>query len=515
MPNLFTYATSELSQDAVLCWILSWLEEDNLKQNEEMNEVAKRLVLLFLQQHDSYKHISINDIEYIDNLKQQYFKIDVYFRIKLSAYTDPVSVIIEDKTHTSHHSEQMERYLNAIKNDDIKEHDTIGIYFKTGFINDRDEDLPEGFKLVRNSTFNEFLNKQKCNHPIFLEYRTFFNQYQRGFDKPIADALSSDNFYSGLKHFQGQDALLKEIGNSIESKWWNYGTNVGGTPWSHLDFADFNITEEDRYESFFLRIDFRQNSEKNWSPYIAFRNYSKYHKTPRSSCERVKRLQFYKKLFNDCWSKVLEHYNHTVTLGKPVGENSGKYEQEIATIFFNTTNNTPKEVIDVVKRVLPDFQALVYSQFYSFKSLFSLEKEIVDYVKSHIESVVVRYAPESDDNLWELKFSHLGWVDRFGREGLVVMLYQHRHTEGISLRTFCNNNNSPENIQALRKIINENDQCHFKPVRWWSNWSTFWEEDDYPECNRFWCYNSIELAAMVVAEIQKVESLLSDSVRLV
>ena len=36
-PNIFTYVTSELSQDAIICYLLEWAKIENKKSNEKIS----------------------------------------------------------------------------------------------------------------------------------------------------------------------------------------------------------------------------------------------------------------------------------------------------------------------------------------------------------------------------------------------------------------------------------------------------------------------------------------------
>ena len=44
LPNLFHFATSELSQDAVLCWLLSWADKKH--KESHLHDVAKDILCL-------------------------------------------------------------------------------------------------------------------------------------------------------------------------------------------------------------------------------------------------------------------------------------------------------------------------------------------------------------------------------------------------------------------------------------------------------------------------------------
>lgn len=46
-PNVFSFATSELSQDAVLCYIFSWADDKYLEDDKGLCETAKSLLSRF------------------------------------------------------------------------------------------------------------------------------------------------------------------------------------------------------------------------------------------------------------------------------------------------------------------------------------------------------------------------------------------------------------------------------------------------------------------------------------
>ena len=70
--NLFTFATSELSQDAFICWCLNWINYPN----EELYPMAKDIFSNLLEEKDL-------ENERIEILRQ-YKKIDVLVILKNS-----------------------------------------------------------------------------------------------------------------------------------------------------------------------------------------------------------------------------------------------------------------------------------------------------------------------------------------------------------------------------------------------------------------------------------------------
>ena len=115
-PNIFDYATSELSQDAFLAWFYRWADElmtDDMELHACARAFLKKYIIIQLP---DYKD-EIRKVE----VKRQYIHIDVLLTIN-----DDLSVIIEDKVHTYKHGNQLQRYSDAIDDPKVK------LYIKTG-----------------------------------------------------------------------------------------------------------------------------------------------------------------------------------------------------------------------------------------------------------------------------------------------------------------------------------------------------------------------------------------------
>jgi hypothetical protein len=128
VPNIFNYATSELSQDAFICWLLQWAALEFKDIDPKLNECgAKFIDALFLRAGKSKP-------EQIDSIKvrKQVDNIDVLVLLK-EISGDTHAIIIEDKTDTKHHSGQLERYYKIIRDKfKIPDKNIIPIYLKTG-----------------------------------------------------------------------------------------------------------------------------------------------------------------------------------------------------------------------------------------------------------------------------------------------------------------------------------------------------------------------------------------------
>ena len=97
--NLFYYATSELSQDAFICWLLSHC----LKECAEENPLITKCALEVLRQIPGLENIT-----YIDEIRKQYKHIDVLIII------GNIHVIVEDKTFTQQHENQINRFKHDL-----------------------------------------------------------------------------------------------------------------------------------------------------------------------------------------------------------------------------------------------------------------------------------------------------------------------------------------------------------------------------------------------------------------
>lgn len=120
-PNLFNYATSELSQDAFILWLLAWANpmEDLDHDQKHLQDASIAFVKLLLGIDEP-----ITSVE----CKKQEDHIDV-----LAIVNKKYALIIEDKTDTAEHDEQLQRYSNLVnKNPEYKDLELHCVYFKTG-----------------------------------------------------------------------------------------------------------------------------------------------------------------------------------------------------------------------------------------------------------------------------------------------------------------------------------------------------------------------------------------------
>ncbi len=96
-PNLFNFATSELSQDALIAWLAQWAD----KKYEVTDKALHKCAQLFIKKLLGKDNYQVTDV--ISG--RQWENIDVWILVNSQYF-----IIIEDKKGTKEHSDQLERY---------------------------------------------------------------------------------------------------------------------------------------------------------------------------------------------------------------------------------------------------------------------------------------------------------------------------------------------------------------------------------------------------------------------
>lgn len=112
--NLFEFATSELSQDAFICWLLNFAHKNHQDEDPILRECAKELLSIIIQTDEEL---------IITKITKQYKNIDVLIEVN-----GKYNIIIEDKTFTGQHGDQINTYRKVLENEDRK--NIICVYYK-------------------------------------------------------------------------------------------------------------------------------------------------------------------------------------------------------------------------------------------------------------------------------------------------------------------------------------------------------------------------------------------------
>lgn len=217
--NIFTYATSELSQDAFLCWLCNWA---NYPQDEkDLYHVAMRFIQRCLP------GISLQKPTQVDIYMQKY-KIDV-----LLAINHRYMIIIEDKTFTSEHHNQISAYKKTLlekwKNDpdgfQVKAEDIFTVYYKP--IEECNINNSADIVITRQEMLE--IMKPDIDNAIYLDYKQHLLCIDRKTNcwRKLADPTWSKSDLNYL--YRG---MFKFLESYVEGNYcWHYVSNPEGGFW--------------------------------------------------------------------------------------------------------------------------------------------------------------------------------------------------------------------------------------------------------------------------------------------
>ncbi len=237
--NIFDYATSELSQDAFISLLIAWFDspDKNLRnistdfisslyreyviRKFRWSASEKDFIYSQYKKHELDMKIEIKSVE----IKQQHFKIDVYFEVKDISGKKIIPFIVEDKTWTEPHSDQLKEYVQKVCDDkNCDAHDIVKIFFKTGHITEKDKELTKNIEtknekmedanyvIIDTLWIYNFLERHNPDHAIYKDYKDYLkrNFYDKLYDKGIKKELK-DWKYNDLKEGYVQYALIEKI----------------------------------------------------------------------------------------------------------------------------------------------------------------------------------------------------------------------------------------------------------------------------------------------------------------
>ena len=164
-PNLFKHATSELSQDAFICWLLEWAKAEHKNKNGELHACGVDLIKAFFNKHSLPIPERFESVE----IEKQYKNIDVFCIVN-----ETIPIIIEDKTNTAVHSDQLKNYYKKIcRLERFDERNIIPIYFKTHDQSNYDKVREDGYQEFTRKDILKLLDKyDKTGSDIYDNFRS-------------------------------------------------------------------------------------------------------------------------------------------------------------------------------------------------------------------------------------------------------------------------------------------------------------------------------------------------------
>lgn len=208
-PNLFDYATKELSQDAFLAWYFRW-GDDSMTDDVELQQSARAFLSKYIHEQCPDYTEPISSVK----VKKQVNNIDLLLIVNGNLY-----VIVEDKTNTGDHDNQLQRYAQQVQGKTVK------LYIKTG-----DESAAvsrriankEGYAVIYRKDLLSFWETCKSTNEIFV---TFIERMKRK-ENRIHSYRESDVWT--IDHVRG---FYMDLEQTIHATGWHYAANASGGDW--------------------------------------------------------------------------------------------------------------------------------------------------------------------------------------------------------------------------------------------------------------------------------------------
>ncbi|MGZ8190954.1 MAG: PD-(D/E)XK nuclease family protein [Methylococcaceae bacterium] len=252
-PNLFKFATSELSQDAFICWLLSWENPEYQSVDANLHQCGMELVKALAQKSENFPK-EIIDIQAIEVIRQYSFAHKPKTKQKrsiidiLCVVNGKFVFIIEDKTNTKDDRDQLKRYLDEIKTNGIKtnrinvkaceEINIVPIYFKTYDQSNYETIKACGFEAFPRNEFLTILNKGNAigvTNSIFQDFRLHLQAIEdavNSYEKLKINEWKGDLVWTGFflnlqrELDKGDWRKVNNVAGGFMGFWWGIGCQV-------------------------------------------------------------------------------------------------------------------------------------------------------------------------------------------------------------------------------------------------------------------------------------------------
>lgn len=141
-----------MSQDAFICWLLA----HGKKKHQKEDSLLCACALDFIHQIPGLRHVT-----QIDEIKRQYLKIDVLVIV------DGIHIIIEDKTYTNVHGDQIAVYKDKLVKEGISADRIRTVYYK---IVEQPYTEQVDYTFSRTEILKLLRKYKNCTNNIFQDY---------------------------------------------------------------------------------------------------------------------------------------------------------------------------------------------------------------------------------------------------------------------------------------------------------------------------------------------------------
>jgi hypothetical protein len=217
-PNIFSIATSELSQDGFITWLLQWADPSAREFDTQLNTCAQDFLRQLMGKDYTASSYEIKKV----NAGRQWENIDVWAEVN-----DEYLIIIEDKTFTGEHSNQLIVYRQIAEEYCIKKDfkPPICVYLKTGSepLSSLEKIESKGFKIFGRADFMVLLNKyQSMGNEIFNDFKSHLETIESAYNSYEITKIKEWSNEAWIGFYQYLEKSMKLI------SWGNVNNPAGG-----------------------------------------------------------------------------------------------------------------------------------------------------------------------------------------------------------------------------------------------------------------------------------------------
>lgn len=290
-PNIFSYATKELSQDAFICWLVACAAE----ATSPLHECGLAFVRTLFRAGASDESAGIPvmdpngnpiapyngscEVSDVGNPCTQYNRIDVYFQARVDGQI--VSFIIEDKIDGQPSKGQLKGYLDAVIQDPEEKDLIKPVYFKTGYVfsDEREAVEQNNYSVFEAEDMKNFLNCHQevvRQNQILCHYAKYLNDKKRTRVEAFANWDLNQDYVQWEFMEKLRDVLRGAAGEwrfsvpralpNFQHAWRNIlirGKNRDGTPFTQYWFTDHLFWRLDAWRP--LRLMYLDNAGQNYN----------------------------------------------------------------------------------------------------------------------------------------------------------------------------------------------------------------------------------------------------------
>lgn len=252
-PNLYSFATKELSQDATLAYILAWADPkygSASATNSGMHALGRALLGAIVTSHPARKDWAPEKVTSVKVATQEK-RVDVC--VEIMTADGRVFLIVEDKVHSGEHGDQIRRYVEKAKSR-YDESEIVPVYLKTGNESPNRNISIRCGRFFRSDLLAVLNDHRETGNQIVDDFRDYWqafdNQTEKWRDRKVASW--------GWRQVEGCYLELER-----HEPEWHWGVDTRGFQQVLNFWADSLMMESETMPEVKLRVEI-ENAKRMW-----------------------------------------------------------------------------------------------------------------------------------------------------------------------------------------------------------------------------------------------------------